>query len=212
MSEPAFTKYMELLFQNKLEDAYEECIDAINRSSSTDKPKHEVHLCHILNSLGRYTESYEILRRLVLAGPDDHRILHNWGAVKRMMGQYKEALATFRKEQAMIDRGDPENALSIAANEYELSKTNHMMGETEAAIVHAGRCLIFSEKCDDPIMHGCAYRMLGDLLVGFSEKLGFSAYETAKEKFAVGEDPRAIEDVDLRMKSVVEGRDPKFVS
>lgn len=119
ISEPAFPKCMELLFQKKIKEAYDECLSVLRNSSASEKEKHEALLCHIINSQERYSESDKILHRLCLSKPDDHRLLHNWAAVKRMLGQYDEALTMFAKEKAMIEAREPQSALSVAANEYE---------------------------------------------------------------------------------------------
>lgn len=203
---------MDLLFQNRLNEAHDKCLAIINGSAEPERSKHEASFCHILNSLGRFSESKEILQKLCVANPNDHRLLHNLGAVLRMMGRYDEAIGIFRRETSMLSTHDPGYVLSVAANEYELAKTNHMMGNCDAALEHATRSFIFSEKCDDPIMHGCAYRMLADLYVKFSKTLGLSAYQVAKEKFKSGDDPRAVADIDERIEAVNSGKDPKYIS
>ena len=160
--------------------------------------------------MGRHKESDIILECLVRENPDDHRLLHNWGAVKRMLGQYQEALKIFEKEKTMIqEHGD---ALSIATNEYELGKTYHMLENYEAALRHASRSFLMSQKCDDLIMHGCAYRLLGDLYSSYCKEVGLAFYSQAKNCFSRGMDPRAVEDMEQRIECVKNGKDPKFVS
>lgn len=204
------TAYLDLLFQNKTTEAYEACTKAIESCDPNRARIHQGLLCHILNSMGRHKESDNILERLVREDPDDHRLLHNWGAVKRMLGQHEEALKLFEREKIMIqDSGD---ALSIATNEYELGKTHHMLENHEAAFTHASKSFLMSQKCDDPIMHGCACRLLGDLYSSYCKEVGLTFYAQAKNYFARGMDPRAVEDIEKRIENVVTGKDPKFIS
>ena len=204
------TAYLDLLFQNRPTEAYEACIKAMENCDPKRVRIHQGILCHILNSMGRHKESDNILERLVHEDPNDHRLLHNWGAVKRMLGQYQEALKIFEQETNMIqDSGD---ALSTAANEYELGKTHHMLDNHEAAFIHASKSFLISQKCDDPIMHGCAYRLLGDLYSSYCKEVGLTFYAQAKSHFAKGMDPRATEDIEKRIEVVVNGKDPQFLS
>lgn len=204
------TSYMDLLFQNKLPEAYAACINALETCTPCRQRIHEGLLCHILNSMGRYNESDVILERLVLESPDDHRLLHNWAAVKRMLGQYQNALEMFEKEKVMIEKSNDD--LSIAANTYELGKTNHMLENREEAFKYATQSFLVSQKCEDPIMHGCAYRLLGDLYSSFCKEIGLTFYDQAKNYFSKGMDPRAVKDIDQRIESVINRKDPKFIS
>ncbi len=204
------TSYMDLLFQNKLPEAYEACMNALKTCKPSRERIHKGILCHILNSMGRHNESDVILERLVLESPDDHRLLHNWAAVKRMLGQYQNALEMFEKERSMIENSN--DALSIATNAYELGKTNHMLENHEEALKYATLSFLVSQKCEDPIMHGCVYRLLGDLYSSYCKEIGLTFYDQAKSYFSKGMDPRAVTDIDQRVESVINGKDPKFIS
>lgn len=204
------TQYMQFLFQDNASQAYEACLEKIKSCRPEERKTHKALLCHILNSLQRYEESDQILEAIYRETPEDFRILHNWAAVKRMRGDYQTALKMFEKESTMIaDNSDP---LCIATNAYELAKTNHMLGNIEEALLLANRCFYYSEKCDDPIMHGCSYRILGDLYYNYSTELCLVFYEIAKLRFSKGMDPRAINDIDERIRSVNAGKDPKSIS
>ncbi len=201
---------MEILFQGRPGEALERCDQAVESSTEESARVHRMNRCHILNSLGRHAESDHLLERLVTGDPKNHRLLHNWAAVKRMLGRHSVALEMFETERQMLSVGGDQ--LSIAANLYELGKTNCMLGNIEDAFAYANRCLLETAKCDDPIMHGCAYRLLGDLYHRHSVAIALSCYNEAIEHFSKGMDPRAVDDVKERIAAVQSGRDPSEIS
>ena len=95
---------------------------------------------------------------------------------------------------------------------YELAKTHHMLGRNDDAFVHALDCFARTQQVTDPIMWGCAYRILGDLLVAQSVGVALALYSRAETWFKQGFDPKATTDLQDRREALLAGKDPKFVS
>ena len=203
-----YPRYYELLLEGKLQQAKKSCLESIEKCDSFETEKYyKMGLCHILNELKDYSQSEYILTEL-LKKESDFRVLHNLGEVKRRKGEFREALDIFKQEAELNDS----SPLSLSNNCYELAKTKHMLNLIDEAFFHAFECFRHTQKTDDLIAHGCAYRILGDLFSEKSTDIAKSFFQQARNCFEKACDTVAIADIEARITCLQQGQSPKFIS
>lgn len=150
---------------------------------------------YALVGLKRFGEARAIYRRLY-EKTGLHVYLHQLGMVAREAGEYSEAAGLFEQEHSMLVVGDE---LAMAANLYEQALVESLVGNRQSALELANRCLVGSLATEDKILHGCAYRLLGDLSRPDSEERARGFYRKARSAFEDAGDPIACGEIDERL-------------
>lgn len=157
-------------------------------------------LGYILAFTGRLGEAREVYAGLRNEARElgndlaEHVALHQLGMVERMGGNLDTALAVFEEERSLIK---PEDEHAASVNAYELGYVNLLRGNLDEARVWLTACRELSERGDDPIALGCAWRGLGELAArqGNSDEAR-EAYVRAKTAFLDGEDEDGVRSVE----------------
>jgi tetratricopeptide (TPR) repeat protein len=152
---------------------------------------------YALVGLKRFKEAREIWRRLY-DRTGSHIYIHQLGMVEREAGNYAEAAELFEEEHSILP--DDDN-LAKAANLYEQSLVESLFGNHDSAVKLAERCLVLSMTTKDKVMHGCAYRLLGDLSRHECPSKARSYYLESLRAFEEAEDRIACGEIDDRLKS-----------
>jgi tetratricopeptide (TPR) repeat protein len=150
---------------------------------------------YTLVRLKRFEEARAIYQRFY-EKTNSHIFIHQIGMVEREAGNYVRAAELFKQEQAMLAT---EDNLAIAANLYEQALIESLIGEPSLALDLANHCLVVSMTTEDKIMHGCAYRLLGDLLrLDFPDKARIN-YHKSRKSFEDAGDQIACGEIDQRV-------------
>jgi tetratricopeptide (TPR) repeat protein len=150
---------------------------------------------YTLVGLKRFDEASSIYEQLY-EKTSSHIYIHQIGMVEREAGNYVRAAKLFKQEQAMLAT---EDNLAIAANLYEQALVESFIGEPSLALDLANHCLVVSMTTEDKITHGCAYRLLGDLLrLDFPDKARIN-YHKSRKSFEDAGDQIACEEIDQRV-------------
>jgi len=168
-------------------------------ASGTARDALRSNYCYALVGLQRFDEARRIHQELY-EKTGSHIDLHQLGMVAREAGEYDRALALFEEEHSMLQGGHP---LARAANLYERGLVQSLLGHREEALQLAENCLALSKKTDNPVMHGCAWRLLGDLYRSANPKHARDHYVQARAAFAQADDHVACADIDSRMQSLI---------
>jgi tetratricopeptide (TPR) repeat protein len=150
---------------------------------------------YTLVRLKRFEEA-RIIYQQFYEKTSSHIFIHQLGMVEREAGNYVRAAELFKQEQAMLAT---EDNLAIAANLYEQALIESLIGEPNLALDLANHCLVVSMTTEDQIMHGCAYRLLGDLLrLDLPDKARLY-YHKSRQSFKDAGDQIACEEIDQRV-------------
>ena len=149
---------------------------------------------YALVGLKRFDEARALYRRLYERS-GSHVFVHQLGMVEREAGAYAEAAARFEQERSMLE---PEDHLALAANLYEQGLVEDLLGNRGRARELAHRCLEVGLATQDPVMHGCAWRLLGDLSVPGEANEARRCYGEARRAFEQAGDEVACREIDER--------------
>jgi tetratricopeptide (TPR) repeat protein len=153
---------------------------------------------YALVGLRRFDEAREIYRSLY-ARTRAHIYLHQLGMVEREAGCPQRAADLFEQERSLLAPGD---ALALAANLYERALVASLLGNGGAAKELGRRCMAASLETADPVMHGCAYRLLGDLARAEDPNEARRHYDRALAAFAEAGDQTACDEIDVRLEAL----------
>jgi len=151
---------------------------------------------YALVGLKRFSEARAIWKRLY-DRTGSHIYIHQLGMVEREAGNYAEAADLFEQEHSILPEDDD---LAKAANLYEQSLVESLFGNHGSAVKLAERCLVLSMTTEDKVMHGCAYRLLGDLSRHECPSKARSYYLGSRRAFEEAEDRIACREIDERLK------------
>jgi tetratricopeptide (TPR) repeat protein len=164
-------------------------------SSDMERDSFRYDYGYTLVGLKRFDEARSIYEQLY-EKISSHIYIHQIGMVEREAGNYVMAAELFKQEQTMLAI---EDNLAIAANLYEQALIESLIGELSLAFDLANQCLVVSMTTEDKIMHGCAYRLLGDLLrLDFPDKARIHYYKSRKS-FEDAGDQIACGEIDQRV-------------
>ena len=147
--------------------------------------------CYPLTALKCYAKARRIYTGL-FRKYRDHKYLHQIGMVEREAGNYREALEIYKAERRMIDKAD---ALSLAANLYELGKNSELMGRKAQSAKYAKACVVMSMCCRDLVMKGCAFRLAGDVEAHLAPGAALRSYAKAEKYFKKAKDNAGVRGV-----------------
>jgi len=148
--------------------------------------------------LKRFNDAKALLNELY-DKTQSHIYLHQLGMVAREAGDYIEALNMFEHECSMLTTNDH---LGKAANMYEQALVNDLLGNQDVASKLATLCLALSLSTEDNIMHGCAYRLMGDLFRKNSFEKAKMYYRNSLEAFEKAKDNIACNEIKERLNSL----------
>ena len=97
---------------------------------------------------------------------------------------------------------EPEDHLALAANLYEQGLVEDLLGNPGRARELANRCLEVGLATEDLVMHGCAWRLIGDLSLPGKAEEARRAYGEARRAFERAGDEVACLEIDERMASI----------
>jgi len=164
-------------------------------TDETDRDALRSGQAYALVGLRRFDEAREIYRSLY-EKTRSHIYLHQLGMVEREAGCTQRAAALFEQERSRLPPGD---ALALAANLYERALVASLLGDGCAAKELGRRCMAASRKTVDPVMHGCAYRLLGDLARDDDPNEARRFYGRALAAFAEAGDQTACDEIEVRL-------------
>lgn len=154
--------------------------------------------CYALVGLKRFDDARAICRRLY-EKTGSHIQLHQLGMVEREAGEYAEAIMLFNKERSLLADDD---LLACAANQYERGLLESLIGNRDSALILARECHAKSMETDDQVMHGCAWRLLGDLSRDDSPEMARGHYERSRRAFMDAGDDVACRGIDGRLSTL----------
>lgn len=175
---------------------WEQLIESSTNETERDLYRHGYG--YALVGLKRFDEAREIYRQLY-EKTHSHIYIHQPGMVERESGEYALAASLFWKEQAMLKE---EDYPAIAANLYEQGLIESLAGDRDLALELADRCLAVSLATEDKIMHGCAYRLPGDLWRRDCPEKARDYYRKSRKAFEDGGDIIACGEIDERYESI----------
>ena len=175
-------------------ELYKQLIMSCSSESEIDSYKHSYG--YVLVALGDFDKARTIYQQLYEKSKS-HIFIHQLGMVEREAGEYQKAATLFQQEYSMLK---PIDGLSIAANLYEQALIEKLIGNQDSSLELAKRCLVESLETSDSIMHGCAYRLLGDLLFHDCREKANVFYDKARKAFSEAGDTIACSEIDERQR------------
>ena len=175
---------------------WEQLIDSCSSEAEADSYKHGYG--YALVGLKRWDEARAIYQGLYDKN-GSHVYVHQLGMVEREAGNYQAAAALSKREWRMLPGDDN---LAKAANLYEQGLIAHLSNNHDAAMKFAEQCLDLSVLTNDKVMHGCAHRLLGDLLCQNDPDSARSHYEKSCMLFGKAGDPIACREVNEKLKEI----------
>jgi len=179
-------------------DLWEQLIGAASNEVECDAFKNGYG--YALIGLKRFDDARAIYLHLYKK-TQSHIYIHQLGMVERESGEYDRAATIFKQEQSMLTA---EDNLAVAANLYEQGLVESLVGNMASALEHANRCLVVSLDTEDKIMHGCAYRLLGDLWRHYCPGKACSYYHKSRRAFEGAEDEIACGEIDDRLETITQ--------
>jgi tetratricopeptide (TPR) repeat protein len=152
-------------------------------------------MAYALVGLGRFDEARAIYHQL-FEKTGSHVHLHQLGMVEREAGDLRRAAAIFEKEEGILPSGD---RLALAANLYERALVASLREDRMEARTLARRCLAIGLETTDPVMHGCAFRLLADVTREADPERARRLYHRARAAFAQAGDAIACDEIDERL-------------
>lgn len=177
-------------------DLWEQLIRYASNETDGDRFRHGYG--YALVGLKRFEEARVIYQQL-FDKTGSHVFLHQLGMVARESGEHSKAAELFRHERSILRTDD---SLPLAANLFEQGLVESLLGNQKSAIEIANRCLAVSMKTKDMVMHGCAYRLLGDLSRSEWPDMATSYYYKARKAFEEAGDKIACGEVDERLTEI----------
>jgi len=153
---------------------------------------------YALVALGRLSEARELYQRLYRRS-GSHIHLHQWGMVEREACEYERAATIFLEEWELIE---PDDGPAQATNLYEQSLVKSLRGHRDEALALAERCFALATESEDPILYGCACRLLGDLALPDRQDTARAWFLLARQAFMDAPDPVAVTEVDARLEAL----------
>lgn len=163
----------------------EEIAFEFSQKSNTQVEKDELNWAraYALVELKQFDEARKIWTDIYDRNKN-HKALHQIGYVERSEGSFEKALEIYLSEKDLISS---EDRTAVAANLYELTFCNFLLGNEKAALLY------FSEyeqiEFDEPdlIERACFFRLKGDLL-GNKVDLARVAYNESMRLFLAADD------------------------
>lgn len=123
--------------------------------------------------------------------------VHQLGMVARLSGDYVGAAALFDEEAAMLERYLSENGLRRGGNLYEQGFVRFLRGELGESVRLFRQGLEVVGPGGDPMVLGCLWRGLGQVLAAGGDGRGAAAaYQEARDAFTAAGDPAAVRQVE----------------
>ena len=107
-----------------------------------------------------------------------------------------------RRQRGQTSGSTSKNALALAANLYERALAASLLGNGGAAKELGRRCMAASRETADLVMHGCAYRLLGDLVRDEDPYEARRLYSRALAAFAEAGDQTACDEIEVRLQAL----------
>lgn len=152
---------------------------------------------------------YLVLRERYRQAADPEResvAVHQLGMVARLSGDYAGAAALFDQEAAMLERYLPENRLRRGGNLYEQGFVRFLRGELGESERLFRQGLEVVGPGGDPMVFGCLWRGLGQVLAAGGDGRGAAAaYQEARDAFTAAGDPAAVRQVEELVRASATG-------
>lgn len=177
----------------------EEIAFAFSQNSNIQTEKDELNWvrAYALVELKRFDEARKIWTDIYNRNKA-HKALHQIGYVERSEGNLEKALEIYVSERELISS---EDRTATAANLYELTFCNFLLGNEKAALKY------FSEyekiEFDEPdlIERACFFRLKGDLSVNNVE-LALAAYNESIRLFLAADDEIGAQEIRNKLQSL----------
>lgn len=177
----------------------EETAFAFSQNSNEQVEKDELNWAraYALVELKRFDEARKIWADIFNRNKT-HKALHQIGYVERSEGNLEKALEIYASERDLISS---EDRTAVAANLYELTFCNFLLGNEKAALIY------FSEyeqiEFDEPdlIERACFFRLKGDLL-GNKVELARVAYNESIRLFLAADDKIGAQEIRSKLQGL----------
>lgn len=128
----------------------------------------------------------------------NHKALHQIGYVERSEGKLENALAIYSSEKDLISS---EDRTAVAANLYELTFCNFLLGNEEAALLYFSKYEKIEFDEPDLIERACFFRLKGDLS-SYNVELARVAYNESIRLFLAADDEIGAQEIRNKLQSL----------